>query len=534
MTQNPHPPRMMDTLCRTIACAMLFLAVFCLLQACYPAFAEETGQAIAILKQPENAIVQEGDIATFTVETGDDLYFYEWQRRANENALWESLPVAGYQGVNTDELMVCAAHPYVDGGYQYRCLISDDSGHFTGTVPVSLIVWSFDENAKVLSFSGCGSLSGWEDYNNRPWKKEILEATSIVVQEGITEIGENALYGAGDGYGVESATIYIPCSVISIGTHALTSGNLERIVVDKDNQFFSDVDGVLFDKERETLICKPGRGGGIYKIPDGTKAIADYAFEWCAYYQEFIIPEGVEEIGDFAFSSCHGLKQLIFPDGIREIGYGTFPNVVRIPASVERIGSDFLTNAEMYPGSTEVYYCGTKDQWNEINFYNRNSDSEGYIVYFLHDENDLWLTDNQVLSYESIFDYAGRWMSGEYYDKSMHYANEMDIRFAGDNNIVFTWRESRPTGSLQLSDCMATMDPESGLVHFEGQRYYATEANGWLRFSNGSVTLHIDHSDLNGLEDGYEFVFDTKDGDRLQSALWFRQTPHEVKGIQMN
>lgn len=522
MTQN-QPPRMMDILCRTVVCAMLFLAIFCLLQACYPAFAEETQQAIAILRQPENAIVQEEDIATFKVETGDGRYFYEWQRRADENSLWESVSTAGYKGSDTNELQVYAAHPYVDGGYQYRCLVSDASGHITDTMPASLIVWSFDEDAKVLTFSGAGVLSDWTGYPERPWGKEIGKATSIVVEEGITKIGENALSSAG-GWSGESATIYLPSSVVSIGLHAFTGEDLARIEVDENNPVFSDIDGVLFDKEQKTLFCKPGRGGGIYRIPDGTTTIADYAFEWCAYYQEFIFPKGVEEIGDYAFSSCHGLQRIVFPEGLNSIGSGTFPAVVRIPASVESIESDFLLNPDTYPGCTEVYYCGTEEQWKEINFYDANSDSDGYIVYFLRDGNDISSEKPQNPVFSSLYDYAGRWVAGEYRDKSMNYERELDIRYVGESSIVFSWRDSGPNGFLQLTDCDAAIDNETGIARFDGQRFYAAEASGWLRFENGTVTLHIDHTTLKGLNDGFETTFSIREEDRLQSDMWFRPT----------
>ena len=503
---------------RAFVCAVLFLAVFCALQAFCPAFAEGTGQTAAILKQPENAVVREREFATFKVETGDGRYSYKWQRRKNENARWESLPALGCKGGETNELRVYAAHPYVDGGYQYRCLVTDANGHVTETAPASLIVWSFDENAGILTFCGAGELAG----SKKPWRSEGYKATEVVVFDGITKIGEDALSELG---GWEKpVTVHLPGSVASIELHAFTGENLERIEVDENNPVFSDIDGVLFDKEKKTLICKPGRGSGIYEIPSGTRAIADYAFEWCAYYLEFIIPEGVEMIGDYAFRSCHGLQRLVFPEGLREIGYGTLPPVVRIPASVEWIGSNFLKNAEMFPGIREVYYCGTEEQWNKISFYNKKSDSDDYVVYYLNDASALDPAEKQDPAFDSVFDYAGRWVSGAYNEKTMRYDKEIDIRFVGDSDIVFTWRESGPNGLLRLSDCEAAVDTASGKASFDGQRFYAAKANGWLRLDGGTVTLHIDASDLDGLEDGYEFVFDTKEGDRLQSDLWFRPT----------
>ncbi len=510
-----HPSGSLALLCKTLACFTLALAAFCLLQGRSPAFAEKTGQAVSILKQPENAVAKEKDIVCFKVDAGEGKLFYEWQRRKDENARWEPLPALGCRGGDTNELRVYAAHPYVDGGYQYRCLVSDADGHVTETAPASLIVWSFDEDAGVLTFCGAGELAGAK----KPWRSEGYKATEVVVFDGITKIGEDALSDLGRWE--RPVTVHLPVSVTSIEPRAFTGEALERIEVDEDNPVFSDIDGVLFDKEKKTLICKPARGGGIYEIPSGTRAIADYAFEWCAYYLEFIIPEGVEEIGDYAFRSCHGLQRLVFPEGLREIGCGTLPPVVRIPASVERIGGNFLKNAEMFPGRREVYYCGTEEQWNQIDFYNGNSDADDYVVYYLNGANAPDPAEKQDPAFDSALDYAGRWVSGAYHEETMQYDKEMDIRFVGESDLVFSWRESDPTGLLQLSDFEAAVDPASGKAAFDGQRFYAAKASGWLRFDKDSVILHIDHSDLKGLEDGYETVFRTKEGDRLQSALWF-------------
>ena len=59
----------------------------------------------------------------------------------------------------------------------------------------------------------------------------------------------------------------------------------------------------------------------------------------------------------------------------------------------------------------------------------------------------------------------------------------------------------------------------------DGINATSDEVTPVITFNGGTVTLHIDGSDLDGLEDGYEFVFDTKEWDRLRSDLWFRPTP---------
>ena len=98
---------------------------------------------------------------------------------------------------------------------------------------------------------------------------------------------------------------------------------LEEIHVSTENPFFSDVDGVLFDKQVSTLIlCPAGKTG------------------------KFIVPSTVREIKDgaFAYYNCH-LQEAIFQEGLEEVKeqcslYG--PKIVTLPASVKFIHKEAL------------------------------------------------------------------------------------------------------------------------------------------------------------------------------------------------
>ncbi len=73
--------------------------------------------------------------------------------------------------------------------------------------------------------------------------------------------------------------INLPASVDSIEGLAFSGPNLQRISVAKDNITYCDIDGVLFTKDKKTLMAWPmAKPQTHYDIPEGTELIAGYAF----------------------------------------------------------------------------------------------------------------------------------------------------------------------------------------------------------------------------------------------------------------
>jgi len=82
--------------------------------------------------------------------------------------------------------------------------------------------------------------------------------------------------------------------------------------VDASNALYSCTNGVLFDKNRTTLVEFPGGIGGSYTIPAGVTSIGNYAFIDCTSLTSVTIPASVTNIGDGAFESCSGLASVYF------------------------------------------------------------------------------------------------------------------------------------------------------------------------------------------------------------------------------
>lgn len=147
------------------------------------------------------------------------------------------------------------------------------------------------ENIESWAFRDCGNLS------------------SIEIPDKTRKIGEKAFQNCA---GLDS--IEIPASVISIGNSAFGyCSGLRSIKVDKNNTAYTSEDGVLFDKEKTTLLCYPiGKRQTVYEIPEGVTKIEDTAFCNCINLRGIGIPESMTGIDEYAFHMCDSLTDVYY------------------------------------------------------------------------------------------------------------------------------------------------------------------------------------------------------------------------------
>jgi hypothetical protein len=135
-----------------------------------------------------------------------------------------------------------------------------------------------------------------------------IERANVTIPEnlGITKIGDEAFAYS------KIASVTIPASVSSIGEKVFINCNtLSTITVDKRNSSYSDSDGVLFDKNKTTLICYPAyKKGESYIIPSSVNSIGDFAFFGCKNLTGIIITAGVTSIGSDVFNLCNNLSNI--------------------------------------------------------------------------------------------------------------------------------------------------------------------------------------------------------------------------------
>ena len=160
------------------------------------------------------------------------------------------------------------------------------------------------------AFSGCTGLTsitmpngvtsiGDEAFSN------CKGLTSIIIPNSVTSIGEGAFGCTG------LTSITMPNGVTSMGDYAFAGcTGLTQFVVDSNNSKFCSVDGVLYSKDKISLIAYPNGKSPQYNIPNSVTSIGVYTFWGCTGLTSVTIPNSVTSIGDDAFYGCSGLTEI--------------------------------------------------------------------------------------------------------------------------------------------------------------------------------------------------------------------------------
>lgn len=296
------------------------------------------------------------------------------------------------------------------------------------------LVWEYDDFTRVLSITGTGAMWDFNYENTAPWDGFSSFIAKVRIGNQATTIGDEAFRSCGNmtgvsiGSGVVSigdmafghcsalTSLTLPDGVKSVGdmafyacsalkSVALPSGlvdlgkdvfmqceGLTEIKVDKNNSFFSSVDGILYNKNKTELYVYPAaKQGTSFTVPDSVVIIGSYAFNYCknltkisvgdnvltideyAFVKcknltDVTIGKGVKEISPYTFAWCESLTGFTVPDGVTSIGNYAFQycknlTKVSIPKSVTKIGIYVLDDS---PKLKYVYYSGTADEWNAI------------------------------------------------------------------------------------------------------------------------------------------------------------------------
>ena len=252
------------------------------------------------------------------------------------------------------------------------------------------LAWKYDAATKTLTVSGQGDMPNYDWKHPAPWRDHNREMLMLVVEEGITGIGDNAFRDAGSlisaslpktltrigfasfsfcsslpmvtipagvtkiddwafqycyglaivslpaglqeiGFGAfiwceKLSAVTIPAGVKKIGSAAFSAcSNLQSITVADGNANYIVVDGVLFNKEKTTLVQYPaGRVATSYVIPKEVTSIEHQAFNNSDNLTAVTLPAGVTSIGVWAFANCSKLTSITIPATVKTIGDGTF------------------------------------------------------------------------------------------------------------------------------------------------------------------------------------------------------------------
>lgn len=136
--------------------------------------------------------------------------------------------------------------------------------------------------------------------------------------------------------------IEIPSTITEISVDAFSRcATLEEIRVAEDNPMFSNIDGLLYNKDKTRLIFCPRNKKGKIDIPATVKTIEYGAFMGCRNYGSLTIPNSVTTIGDWAFMNS-SFSEITMPDSVTSIGKHAFDGCrnltsITIPENVKHL-----------------------------------------------------------------------------------------------------------------------------------------------------------------------------------------------------
>lgn len=133
-----------------------------------------------------------------------------------------------------------------------------------------------------------------------------LKMPSITIPNSVTTIGIGAFRSS-----LNLEEVNLPASLTSIGVQSfLNTPKLRSINVDANNQHYSSIDGVLFNKDQKTLIQFPVSRSGEYIVPNGVETIDREAFGYALAVTSFRFPSSLKQINRYAFFGTSGMKTI--------------------------------------------------------------------------------------------------------------------------------------------------------------------------------------------------------------------------------
>lgn len=228
---------------------------------------------------------------------------------------------------------------------------SDDGLHFK-SVDNGYMVYSYDGTERDLVIP--------DTYNGEP---------VVAIKDFFVETPDNL------------RTITIGKNVETIGIWAFYNcSSLNSFKVADGNKNFAEIDGVLFDSLKETLLFYPGAHaveekylenkkmgdefeGVSYKIPDGTKTVGANAFFHNLFVKNVIFPDTVTVIDKNAFLGCEKMTSVKMSSNLRYLGsHALFKCIsleeITLPATLEEVGEYAMFNCD----EMKHVYMQSKDE----------------------------------------------------------------------------------------------------------------------------------------------------------------------------
>ena len=233
-----------------------------------------------------------------------------------------------------------------------------DCGETPGTVTATLSPNSDGEEGEetyTLTITGNGPMANYDGYRTSsndsyaPWYEKIQNITQLIVEGGVTTLGDNILYYSYSdsnskfhSFHPNLRKVKLPEGLSCIGASAfcdspeLTEVKIPSTVTKIKDSAFSRCTGL-------TKI----------ELPPQLEEVGYSSFYGCSGLTEITIPSSVKTIRSGAFEECYNLESVTLSEGIGEIGNEAFKRTnlksLNIPKSVKKLGRDIVYNCWHLP-----------------------------------------------------------------------------------------------------------------------------------------------------------------------------------------
>ena len=211
--------------------------------------------------------------------------------------------------------------------------------------------WNINDDG-VLTISGTGDVSfGNENYQD--WANIRNNITSIVVNEGITSIGDFAFRH------VKFATsVSIPSTVKSIGRSAFDGCTAIKRITLPDNLETIGYSAFNGCSSLEEIV-----------IPENVTQLDTYVFQGCSSMKKAVFECSLSALPNYTFDGCSALEDITFPKGLATINTGCFNKCtclkkVVLPETVTSFGGMYT-----FANCTSLTEINTE---NILSFYGRD------------------------------------------------------------------------------------------------------------------------------------------------------------------
>ncbi|WP_294242726.1 leucine-rich repeat protein [Pseudobutyrivibrio sp.] len=161
----------------------------------------------------------------------------------------------------------------------------------------------------------------------------------------------------------ENDILYIPNHVDDIKVKGIIRGDLDTystIVLEENNTEFKTIEGVLFSFDGSViLLYPPQKKDLVYELPIGVQHVYEESII-NHYIEKIVFPEGVTEIEQYSVYGFN-LKTIVLPSTIKCIQCSAFKNNWTIK---------------------DVYYNGTKENWDKVVIGYENDDIINADIHF--------------------------------------------------------------------------------------------------------------------------------------------------------